>query len=163
MDVNKKAILEDQFKRLQDASYTCSNNCRYITFALLAVIWGLYCKVESSMYSDLYVLLGMLIIYLIIDTLQYLIPTILRRSDLLKLREGGFRVNIPDEFKEGVFTKEISDEAIRKTLIDRSNQISKITYFLFISKVILLLIVSILIILFIINLGDKLPNILNKK
>jgi len=153
MGVNKRAIIEDQYKRLQEASSSCSTNCRYITFALLAVIWGLYGKVEASMYSKLYVLLGLLIIYLIIDTLQYLIPTILHRSDLIKLREGGFRVNIPDEFNKGVFTKEISDEATRKTLISRSNQISKITYFLFIAKIISLLIVSILIILFIINMG----------
>jgi len=152
MDISKE-IIEDQSNRLREASITCSNNCRYITFALLAVIWGLYCKVEPSMYSNLYVLLGMLIIYLIIDTLQYLIPTILHRSDLSKLRKGKFRVNVPK-----IYNEDSTNDAIRKTLIERINQISKITYDLFIFKIILLLTVSILIILFIINMGSEIQK-----
>jgi competence protein ComGC len=162
IDEQFKKIIEEQKVTFIDATKSCSDICRYITFALLTVIWGLYCKVDSSSYDFLYLLLGLLIIYLIVDILQYLVLSIRHRTELLKLQNKEVKIKVPEDTKDDELV-----EAIYSELGKPASKINEKAFNFFIAKIIILLIVSLLIILFIINLGseiqickiDKLPHL----
>lgn len=144
-------LLSDQYTKIKEATKSCSEICRYIVFALLALVWGFYCtnSLIPNILSFIIILMVMLILYLMIDTLQYFIPAIMHMSTLNKLQKGVFNVELPDVFDDGIYDKAVDEELLKKI-----NKVSDITFILFKTKIILLFLIFILISIFIIMQGD---------
>ncbi len=73
-----------------DTTQTCSNICRQIAFALMAVVWAMIFKNEYEhpwQVGYTRIILLLLVLYFFFDVLQYFVTAICYRKHYFKLRE----------------------------------------------------------------------------
>ncbi|CCZ39973.1 MULTISPECIES: hypothetical protein [Bacteroides] len=121
----KNDLLDNKSKNYREETGKCSDICRYIVFALMALLWGMYNKDGVFIITFKSVLfLGVLMVYLVIDILQYFLVALFSRHDLCK-------------FKQGIQLQ--PGEKLTQIIIQQEDRNSKISYLLFFHKIILLL------------------------
>lgn len=92
-------IICDVKKVYKENTTTCSNICRTIVFALIALVWGM--NNQDGIFQFTFVsllLLSILVLYLFVDVFQYLSPVLMYRFFIYNLENGNITTKNDEEF-----------------------------------------------------------------
>lgn len=120
---------KDEFLKTLKSNYystttNCSEICRKIAFALTAVVWAIMFKSdygENWQFEDARIVLLLLVIYFLIDFLQYFLIAVLNRRHYKEIKKKG----------EAIFVEEQE--------ITKQKRYNNISYGLFLIKSVFLL------------------------